>query len=267
MAVNNKIYVFHIRKTDGRGIFLHPFEEFDKIIAKGGTFQIEGRYGEEPVIESLTAFRNVLYRIVEESVNNWITESRFIPRFIISAAVFLFVYFFLSFVIRDPLPMIDEIAAGIGAAVLSYFLLGTKYKKTGKASSLRAHYRGIIDRIIFVESSFALSLEAVLRKMAGTDLEKMSLEVKESDEFSSLMAEEYTDERGQLLSYIETAIKKQLNPRQKKLINKIAVNGLDRSVNLLKELDLIEITGEIDIYLLMVYLSMRQVRFQQPVSE
>ncbi len=101
-VIDKKVFIFHIRKADNSGLYLHPFENFEKMISKGNSISVEGKYGEEPVIESLTAFRNKLYRIVEASVNNWITESRFIPRFVGSAIVFLLTYFFLSFGIRDP---------------------------------------------------------------------------------------------------------------------------------------------------------------------
>ncbi len=267
MEFNNSIFVFHLVKPDGREIYLHPFEEFDKIIAKGGTFQVEGKYGEEPVIESITAFRNTLYRIVEESVNNWITESRFIPRFLSSAAFFLLVYFFLSFVIRDPIPMIDEIAGGIAAAVLLYLFLGRKYKKTGTASKLRAHYRGIIDRIIFRESSFAIAFEKVLKEAEGKNIEEMIAAVNNSNHFQQLVSEENRLERSQLISYIERGIKKQLTSGQKKVLNKILLKGFEKSSSSLKDLDPVSMTGDIDIYIVIVYLSLKQGRYQQLISE
>lgn len=265
MELNKSIFVFHLRKPDGRGIYLHPFEEFEKMIAKGSTFQVEGKYGDEPVIESITAFRNTLYRIVEESVNNWITESRFIPRFLSSAAFFLFVYFFLSFVIRDPLPMIDEIAGGIGAAVLLYLFLGTKYKKTGTASKMRAHYRGIIDRIVFTQSRFILAFEGVLKEVAGKNIEEMISAVNNSDHFQQLISEESREDLSQFIPYIERGIKKQLSSGQKRALNKILLKGFEKSSSSFKDLDPVSMTGDIDINIIVVYLSLKQVKYQQLV--
>ncbi len=265
MTANNTIYVFHLRKPDGRGIFLHPFAEFDRLIAKGGTFQIEGRYGDEPAIESITDFRNILYRIIEDSVNSWITESRFIPRFLISAGVFLFTYFFLSFVIRDPIPMVDEIAGGIAVAVFFYLYLGRKYKKAVNASKLRTHYRGIIDRIVFRESLFVIQLEALLHRLEGRKVEEMISEIINSPEYPGLLSEEASDERNQLLSYVERVMKNELSSSQRKIVSRIIMGGLENSAGSLKELDLVEITGEIDINLLVIYMSLREAKRQQPV--
>ena len=171
-VIDKKIFIFHIRKADNSGLYLHPFENFEKMISKGSSLFVEGKYGEEPVIESLTAFRNKLYRIVETSVNNWITESRFVPRFTGSAAVFLLAYFFLSFGIRDPLPMLDEVAAGLVAAVIFYIFMGKRYKKSVPASKLRGHYRGVVDRIVFQESNFIKKLENVIADMKNKTVEE-----------------------------------------------------------------------------------------------
>ncbi len=263
MAVNSIIYVFHLRKPDGTCRYFHPFEEFDKLISKGGTFKIEGCYGDEPVIESLTAFRNQLYTIIEESVDSWIMESRFIPRFISSAAVFLLVYFFLSFAVRDPLPMIDEIAAGIAAASLFYVYLGRKYKKTGSASKLRSHYRGIIDRIVFSESRFVLAVESLLERLEGEGVGDIVGAVINSQELPVILDDENRMQRSQFISYIERGIKKEFPSPRKKIINRIIRGSLENSVESLKQLDMTGFSGEIDFSLLVVYLAVKEGKTQK----
>ena len=258
MLINNIIHVFHIKKHNGGGIYLHPFKEFDKIISTGNPFQIEGRYGGEPVIESLTAFRNELYLIVEESVNNWVSESKFIPRFLISALVFVVAYFFFSFAIRDPIPMIDEIILGTASAILCYTLLGRKYKKTTTASKLRAHYRGIVDRIVFSKSSFIVALESFLVQVNGKDVEDVIHNSADYREFAELTSEENMEERNQFLSYIERLLKKQLSGHQRRLVNKIVMAGIEKNGSLVKELDLLNIEDEIDINLFISYLLLKQ---------
>ncbi len=267
MAVNNIIYVFHLKKPNGGGIYLHPLEEFDKIISSGNSFQLEGRYGDEPVIESITAFRNNLYRIVEDSVNSWVSESRFIPRFLISASVFLFAYFFFSFAIRDPIPVIDEIALGIIASVLCYILLGRKYRKTGSASKLRAHYRGMVDKIVFSKSNFILALESFLIQINGKNVEDIINDASDYTEFTELISEENREERGQFLSYIERLLKKQLSGQQKRLVNKIVMTGIDKNSSLIKKLDLVDVAAEIDINLFISYLLLRQKNHKKAVYE
>ena len=257
MVFNNTIFVFHIKKHNGGGIYLHPFKEFDKIIASGNPFQLEGRYGEEPVIESITAFRNELYRIIEDSVNNWVNESKFIPRFLISALVFLIAYFFFSFAIRDPVPMVDEIILGVISAVICYILLGRKYRKTTTASKLRAHYRGVVDRIVFSKSNFVVALESFLIQINGKDVEDVIRNNGDYNELTELTSDENTEERNQFLSYIDRLLKKQLSGHQRRLVNKIMMS-IYKNAGLIKELDLISLTSEVDINLFIAYLLLRQ---------
>ena len=34
-VIDKKVFIFHIRKADNSGLFLHPFENFEKMISKG----------------------------------------------------------------------------------------------------------------------------------------------------------------------------------------------------------------------------------------
>ena len=44
---------------------------------------------------------------IDNSVNLWIQEKRYYPRLFISTLAFFVMYFFLSLVIRDPIPVFD----------------------------------------------------------------------------------------------------------------------------------------------------------------
>jgi hypothetical protein len=257
-VIDKKIFIFHIRKADNSGLYLHPFENFEKMISKGSSLLVEGKYGEEPVIESLTSFRNNLYRIVENSVNNWIAESRFIPRFLSSALVFLIVYFVLSFVVRDPLPMLDEIAAGLVGSVVFYFAMGKKYKRSAPASRLRGHYRGVVDRIVFQESEFVKTVEFIIGQMKNKSIED-NLIIMRSDfpEKNIIFSEQFADERFQLISYIEGELRRTQSKKQKKIISRIIADHDINSLNRIKELNLLELNGEIDIILFLIYLRLK----------
>ena len=257
-VIDKKVFIFHIRKADNSGLFLHPFENFEKMISKGSSLFVEGKYGEEPVIESLTAFRNKLYRIVESSVNNWITESRFVPRFVGSAAVFLLTYFFLSFGIRDPLPMVDEIAAGLAGGVMFYIIMGKKYRKSAPASRLRGHYRGVVDRIVFQESDFIKTLERVIGDMRNRTVEEnLDYVVSDFEGKDILFSEDFSDERYQLISYIEGELSRTQTSKQKKAISRIISDNRLESINKVKNLNLLELNGEIDLILFLIYLRLK----------
>ena len=53
----------------------------------------------------------------------WIREKRYIPRLFASAFLFILAYFFLSVVIPDPIPIIDEIVLSFLAAALLWIAL------------------------------------------------------------------------------------------------------------------------------------------------
>ena len=89
MQNKKRIIIDHIFGKDGSSLFLHPFSEEDKTTDLLEHADIEGKYGQEPRVESLVLLRNELYRVIESQVKRWISEQRFIPRFLISAGVFL----------------------------------------------------------------------------------------------------------------------------------------------------------------------------------
>lgn len=59
-----------------------------------------------------------------------VNEHYYIPRLIISAVVFLVAYLFFSLVIRDPLPMLDEIIISFALSAASFVLMRRGSRKT-----------------------------------------------------------------------------------------------------------------------------------------
>jgi hypothetical protein len=156
------LYIFHISRAGARPVFLHSLKPDKNFIPLTEGSVIRGRYGKEPRIESVTLLRNDLYRMCETVVREWVFEMRFIPRFLICAGVFLVAYFFASFVIRDPLPMIDEIIIGLGAAAIAWFLVGRRFLSSRAAEEKRNDLHTVIDGIAFDESDFIKKIEETL---------------------------------------------------------------------------------------------------------
>ncbi|MDC7125121.1 MAG: hypothetical protein PQJ46_06120 [Spirochaetales bacterium] len=156
---DKKITIFHITRKDGTPLFLYPFNKKSNLIELFEKSSIVGLYGDEPRVESLTLLRNELYRLVEDSVKEWIAEKKFIPRFLISSAVFLIVYFLMSFIIRDPLPMVDELVGGIVSAVICYFFLMKRDRDSKKSTEMKIKLRKKVDEIVFNEDVFTKDVE------------------------------------------------------------------------------------------------------------
>jgi hypothetical protein len=167
------IYIFHLYRKDKDFVLLHPFNRPEKLINFLENNEIRGRYGVEPRVETLTYLKNELYRMVDTGVDNWISDLRFIPRFLLASAGFVAAFFFLSFVIIDPIPLVDEVAGSIVAAIIIYIFLGRIDSKSDLAARRRISLKTKIDKIIFLESDFVKKLEQNLQEHESEALEEM----------------------------------------------------------------------------------------------
>src|SRR5690554_154615 len=70
-----------------------------------------------------------LYEEIDKGVDLWILEARYVPRLLISALVFLFLYFFFSLAVRDPIPVIDEFLIGFAGALFTWKGMSKRDKK------------------------------------------------------------------------------------------------------------------------------------------
>ncbi len=162
MSDKAPLHIFHLAREDGTSVFLHPFFDRQHVMERMEAHPLEGLYGREPRVEAITGFRNELYRLIEEEVRNWIGESRFIPRFLIAAGVFLAAFVVLSLAVRDPLPVVDEIALSLGAAFAAFLLRRRRDMQSDAALSKRMKLRSKVDGIVFSESELVKRLESVL---------------------------------------------------------------------------------------------------------
>jgi hypothetical protein len=196
-----KVHIFHLYRKDGTAVFLHPFRNTDRFLGILEKAEVEGHYGSEPRVESVTLFRNELYRLVESEVKRWVTDARFIPRFLISAAIFLVSYLFFSFVVRDPLPVLDELAVALGASIVGYILLGRRDMKSEVALKRRLMLRTRIDGIQFTESEFVRRLETALTASEESNVDFLLEQIVAGND--ALLAEGHGEEAEQIVGYLE----------------------------------------------------------------
>jgi len=78
-----------------------------------------------------------LYAAIDFSVDRWIQNKQYIPRLLISAAVFTASYFFFSLVIRDPVPMVDELLISGGLVLLAWNYLAKRDTRSSIAQRRR----------------------------------------------------------------------------------------------------------------------------------
>jgi len=173
MAEPEKTYIFHIHRKDGSSLFLHPLSVPSKVVETLEKGPLEGRYGLEPPVEALSGFRNELYRQVEAGVRHWLNDLRFIPKFLIASGVFVVTYVFFSAVVRDPIPVIDEVVLGLAAAVISFVFLGRRDLASRRGTKKRLDLRMVVDRIAFHESQFVRHVEGALHSVEGESAEQV----------------------------------------------------------------------------------------------
>lgn len=250
---NETVHIFHLYRKDGTSVFLHPFRKSDKLFGLLEKSEISGHYGSEPRVESLTLFRNELYRLVETEVKRWVSDARFIPRFILSAAAFLVAYLFTAFVVRDPLPVIDEVAIALGVSIVTYILLGRRDLKSEAALKRRIALRSQVDKIVFTESEFVRRLETALIAKEDEKPEELLEQLIAGN--TALLAEGHVDEAEQIISYLDEMFTSSEFRRTKKRLGKIQspLQGRERD-SMRRWLE----SRKVDIPLLALYMQLKK---------
>ena len=245
-------HIFHMYRKDGTAVFLHPFRNTDKLHAVLMKSEIIGHYGQEPRVESLTLFRNELYRQIEAEVKTWVADTRFIPRFLLSSLIFLVSYFLMSFVIRDPLPVIDELLVSLGLSILAYILLGRKDMQSEGALKRRIELRNKVDGIVFSESEFVISVENVLNAREEAQPEELLAEVASGEGLPAAAGHE--TESAQMIMYLEQLFSSSEYRQTQKRMKRLRKSGDEQTrVNLSKWLE----KQKIDVPLFTVYWSLK----------
>lgn len=195
------VTIFHLYRKDGSALFLHPFDDLERFLEIIKNSEIEGRYGREPRVESFTLFRNDLYRMIDAAVRRWISETRFIPRFLASAGAFLVSYLLFSFAFGDPLPLAEELAIGLGAGALSYIVLNRIDMRSEAVVKKTQDLRARIDRIFFQNDPFLLEVENELDRSDGEPPERILDSILGKSDVSLNIENER--EAVQLIGYLE----------------------------------------------------------------
>lgn len=200
MDKKNNLTIFHIHRKDGSSLFLHPFSDSQFLLNLNKSYTIKGLYGNEPRVESLTMFRNDLYRLIESAVKSWISDIKFIPRFIISSAAFLLIYLFTSFVIRDPIPLLDELALSFAGSIVVFIIMSRRDQNSEKSAKKRLDLRLLMDKIVFEEDDFVKEVEEILHYHESID--NIDIINSLADSTDNSFVNSNSDDIKQLITYL-----------------------------------------------------------------
>lgn len=219
--------------------------------------ELKGRYGKEPRVEALTMFRNVLYRIIEDGVNDWIGEKRFLPKFLVASGVFLFGYLFFTLVVRDPLPILDEIAIAIAAGIGVFYLLGRRDKQSDPAMKKRIALRTKVDRIVFESSRFVRRMEELLSESEEGPREDILLNLVDTPK-EDLSSEE-KEEAKQFILALQKYLGGSESKKHAKFLKKFSDQNVEERRRRIEGLTEWMNKKKVDLSLYMLYLRAREM--------
>lgn len=139
-------------------IVLHPFD-LPRFVA-GAAGELAGRCSSGFVARGADSLRQSLYLSMERSLRRRIVDKGYAPRLVASAALFIGVYLFCSLVIRDPIPLVDEVLLGAIAAGLLYFGWERRALSSPRHVEALVRARKSIDSLFFTESRVLDLVEA-----------------------------------------------------------------------------------------------------------
>ena len=181
----------------------------------------------------------------EITVSHFLQDKHYIPRLLISALVFLLVYFFLSLVVRDPIPMLDELIAALLLSVLTFIGMSKRdirlaresklmydiRKELANAELIQEDYLNLIEEYIYeISSKYSiLEISDILSKTDElTQLEDVSFTLPEA--FIQIM-KSYLHKTNKALDYYLKQVK-DCKRRDEKLSARLVRSATNDSLDL-----------------------------------
>lgn len=110
-----------------------------------------------------------LYAAIDFSVDRWIQDKQYVPRLLVSSLVFMVVYFFMSLVIRDPIPMVDELLISSGLTIFSWIALAKRDTRSSLAIKRRYELKASAGSPDFLQDEGLFALESYLEDSSQLD--------------------------------------------------------------------------------------------------
>jgi hypothetical protein len=133
--MNDTMYVFMLGGSNP--VVIHPFNQKMPYETSEAS-QIFGRYGVGEVPSHADSIRSELYAAMEKGARKYFLDKGYYLRLALASGVFVVVYLFLSVIVRDPVPLVDEFLLGTLAAAAVFFA------SERKALSSRSHLETVI---------------------------------------------------------------------------------------------------------------------------
>lgn len=106
---------------------------------------------------------------IDKSVNLWIQEKRYYPRLFASAFAFFIMYFFLSLVIRDPIPIADEMLGSAAFAIFTWVYFARRDVKSSIVNKKKIEIKRKINEATYTDLPVLNVLENYLYELQSRD--------------------------------------------------------------------------------------------------
>lgn len=160
---------YFIGRELGEPLLLSPFDDPKQVVAWDEETPVSIGCSSDLGDSERESVQYRLYRAIDNAVDAWIQELKYIPRLINSALAFLAAYFFFSFVVRDPLPVLDELLLAFGAAAAVYIWTASKNRKSLLAVKRRTELKNLVDRCTWELDEGLSVYEGLLRRYDQAD--------------------------------------------------------------------------------------------------
>lgn len=144
----------------GEPAILHPFYPESALFDSVGDLQLQGRFGLDQQKHDTEAIRHDLYQTAEKGLRRAYLNRSYYARLLLSSGVFVAVFLFFSIVIRDPLPILDELLLGLFAAASFYLISERRRLASPGFHQDFSHIRRSLDTMYLHESRIVSVVEA-----------------------------------------------------------------------------------------------------------
>jgi hypothetical protein len=185
--------------------FISDLPEKDALISFLEEERLKGYYGTSPGAEDMHSFQTICKVKIEIAVQSWFNDKKFLLHFVVAVGIFLLSFYFFSYVIRDPLPLVDEIILSLILAVLGWHRLSNQEVHSEKALLKKQELIEAMNRIPFENADYLKQIELYLEKLSAMkpdDLESLEKE-KTTPLFFNSYSREMTDFRKALDRYLK----------------------------------------------------------------
>lgn len=153
-------------------------------------------------------------------VITWFQEKRYIFHLILSAIIFLIVYFIGSVGIRDSIPLIDEIAAALILSILFYFFIR---KHDVKASVIKEKEEQIRRKIEMAENTYLVFIR---------DIEELYSSLKEGKEGRRILVNKNEED---LFLEFRLCLIQEIKREDRALLKAIMRNDEERTTHFIRD--------------------------------